>query len=195
MPFRSSDLTVQALGDDTWLLVGPLVYDGRWQTFVVPAGFETDFASVPRLVVWLVPRFGRYTRAAILHDWLCTVGISTGAVTSREADGLFRRALRDSGVPVLRRWLMWCGVRWGALDDPLRRPGWLVSAPGVLAVSLVAAPLVLPPALATAPALLLYTLAERVLSSSTSLRAARLVRSLTGAGRSGRGGSGRAVAG
>ncbi len=185
MPFRSSDLTVRARGEDTWVLVDPLVYEGRWQRFVVPAQFETDFATVPRLVVWLVPRFGRYTRAAILHDWLCTVGIVTGAVTSRQADGLFRRALRESGVPVLRRWLMWCGVRWGALDDPVRRPGWWISAPGVLAVSVLAVPFVVPPALATAPALLLYTLVESVVSSRFSTAVARAVRR-----RSGRAGSG-----
>lgn len=195
MPFHSSDLTVRALGEETWILVDPLVYDGRSQRFVVPARFETDFASVPRLVLWLVPRFGRYTRAAILHDWLCTVGIESGLVTSRQADGLFRRALRESGVPVLQRWLMWCGVRWGALDDQVRRPGWLISAPGVLAVSAVAAPLVIPPALATAPALLLYRAAESVLSSYALRAVARAGRRMTNLWRSGRPGSGRGRAG
>ena len=85
--------------------------------FVVPAGFRTDFASVPRVVTWLVPRFGAYTLAAILHDWLVTEGLRTGVVTSRQADGIFRRVMRESGVPVLRRWLMWAGVRWGALAE------------------------------------------------------------------------------
>ena len=76
---------------------------GRSQYFVVPVGFRTDFATVPLPVAWLVPRFGAYTLAAILRDWLCTEGIRSGAVTSREADGIFRRIMRESGVPVLRR--------------------------------------------------------------------------------------------
>ncbi|MGY1692823.1 DUF1353 domain-containing protein [Geodermatophilus sp. SYSU D01105] len=159
----------------TWAVVDPLVYRGERDRFVVPAGFRTDFATVPRLVVWLVPRFGAYTLAAILHDWLCTEGIRSGVVTSREADGLFRRVMRESGVPVLRRWLMWCGVRWGALVDPLRRPGWLLSAPGVVAISLLAAPLVVPPAVVIAPGLLVFAVAEGVVGWFAPTRAEHLV--------------------
>ena len=162
MPFGPGSLTVRRVDAYRWALVEELVYLGRRDRFVVPAGFRTDFATVPRPVTWLVPRFGAYTLAAILHDWLITEGLRTGVVTSREADGIFRRVMRESGVPVLRRWLMWTGVRWGALTDERRRQGWLVSLPGVLAISVVAAPLVLPPAVAILPALAVYTVAERL---------------------------------
>ncbi|TFV66017.1 UNVERIFIED_ORG: DUF1353 domain-containing protein [Bacillus sp. AZ43] len=162
MPFLPGSLTVRRVDADRWALVDALVYQGRRDRFVVPAGFRTDFATVPRPVTWLVPRFGAYTLAAILHDWLCTEGITSGVVTSRDADGIFRRVMREAGVPVLRRWLMWTGVRWGALADPARRPGWLVSAPGVLAISLLAAPLVLPPAVLIVPGLLVFAVAERL---------------------------------
>jgi hypothetical protein len=139
VPFEPGSLTVRRIDADGWALVDELVYQGRSDRFVVPAGFRTDFATVPRPVTWLVPRFGAYTLAAILHDWLCSEGIRSGVVTSRDADGIFRRVMRESGVPVLRRWLMWAGVRWGALADARRRPGWGASAPGVLAISLLAA--------------------------------------------------------
>jgi Protein of unknown function (DUF1353) len=175
VPFESTSLVVRRVDAQTWAVVDPLVYRGNRDRFVVPAGFRTDFATVPRLVVWLVPRFGAYTLAAILHDWLCTEGIRSGAVTSREADGLFRRVMRESGVPVLRRWLMWCGVRWGALVDPLRRSGWPVSAPGVLAISVLAAPLVVPPAVVIAPGLLVFALAEVVVGWFVPTRAEQLV--------------------
>ncbi|HEY4631862.1 MAG TPA: DUF1353 domain-containing protein [Blastococcus sp.] len=33
-----------------WSLVDDLVYQGRWERFVIPAGFRTDFATVPRVV-------------------------------------------------------------------------------------------------------------------------------------------------
>jgi hypothetical protein len=158
-----------------WALVDELMYQGRWERFVVPAGFRTDFATVPRPVTWLVPRFGAYTLAAILHDWLITEGIRTGAVTSRQADGLFRRVMRESGVPVLRRWLMWAGVRWGALATEQRRSGWVFSAPGVLAISVLAAPVVLPPALAIVPGLLVFALAERLVGVVAPTRAQEMV--------------------
>lgn len=160
MPFESEILTVRSLDAATWALVEELTYRGRWQRFVVPAGFVTDFATVPRVVTWLVPRFGTYTRAAILHDWLITEGIRSGAVSSRQADGIFRRVMRESGVPVLRRWLMWTGVRWTALASERRRPGWAVSAPAVLAISALAAPFVLPPAVVIAPGLVVLRAAE-----------------------------------
>ena len=167
MPFEDDSITVRRRDDDHWTVVGDLVYRGKSDVFVVPDGFPTDFASVPRVVVWLIPRFGRYTLPAVLHDWLCTRGIETGVVTSREADGIFRRAMRELGVPVARRWLMWTGVRWGALTTPLRRPGWVISAPGVLAITAVAAPVVVPPALLILAALAVYGVVEGIVSPGT----------------------------
>lgn len=165
MPFETDSITVRSRGDDEWTVVGKLVYRGKVDVFVVPDGFRTDFATVPRAVVWLIPRFGRYTLPAVLHDWLCTEGIRSGRVTSRQADGIFRRAMRELGVPVARRWLMWTGVRWAALRNPLRRRGWVISAPGVLAITVLAAPVVVPPALLILAALTVYGAVERVVSS------------------------------
>jgi hypothetical protein len=165
VPFDSPPLTVRRATDQLWEVVEPLVYRGRQDTFVVPAGFRTDFASVPRVVVWLIPRFGRYTPAAVLHDWLVTTGLDTGAVSSRDADGIFRRVLREQDVPPVRRWLMWCGVRWGATLSPRRRPGWWRDALRVLALSLAAAPLVVPPAVVITAALGVYAVVESVVTA------------------------------
>ena len=165
MPFVCPTLTVRRVSDQLWEVVEPLTYRGRRDTFVVPAGFRTDFASVPRVVVWLFPRFGRYTMAAVLHDWLVTEGLAGGLVSARDADGLFRRVLREEGVPPLRRWLMWTGVRWGALLTPGRRAGWWLDAPRVLALSVVAAPFVVPPALVITAALTVYTVVEAAVTA------------------------------
>ncbi|MEY2689723.1 MAG: hypothetical protein RL375_3922 [Pseudomonadota bacterium] len=76
----------------------------------VPAGFETDFASIPRLFWTLVGHpAGRYAQAAVLHDYL----YRTGAVPRREADRTFREAMDVLGVPAWQRWVMWAGVRVG----------------------------------------------------------------------------------
>jgi hypothetical protein len=166
VPFDSPDLIVRRASDQLWTVVAPLVYHGRRDTFVVPAGFRTDFASVPRVVVWLIPRFGRYTMAAVLHDWLVTTGMTSGAVSSRDADGLFRRVLHEEGVPPVRRWLMWTGVRWGALASPRRRLGWWRDAPRVLVLSVLAAPVVAPPALVITAALAVYTAVESVVTAA-----------------------------
>lgn len=102
-----------------WRLVEPLTYDGHSQRFVVPVDFPTDFASVPRPFVWLVPRYGRYTKAVILHDYLWSLA-KRGDVTWVDADGILRRTMRELGVAFLRRWLMWAAVRLASIvrHDP-----------------------------------------------------------------------------
>jgi hypothetical protein len=112
MPFTGSVVVREVEDHDgsTWQLVEPLAYQGRDEMLVVPAGFETDFASVPTAFTWLIPRYGRYTKAAILHDWLCRRA-ERGEFRWVDADGVFRRVMRELGVPVLRRWLMWAAVR------------------------------------------------------------------------------------
>jgi Protein of unknown function (DUF1353) len=104
-----SDVSVREVDEDTWELAEPLNYVGNRDTFVVPKGFQTDFASVPRAFVWLLPRYGRYTKASILHDYLC-VESKAGRFDRDDADGIFRRAMRELGVSFLRRWLMWAAV-------------------------------------------------------------------------------------
>jgi hypothetical protein len=54
-------------------------------SFVVPAGFVTDLASVPRVFWFIAPRWGKHGPAAILHDYL----YRTGEVDRRTADNRF----------------------------------------------------------------------------------------------------------
>jgi hypothetical protein len=162
MPFLDEDVMVRRLDAERWVLVRSVVYRGNVDTFTVPEGFVTDFASVPRVAVWLIPRFGRYTPAAILHDWLCGPGVRDGLISSVDADGVFRRVMRELDVPTVQRWLMWAGVRWSALTQPHRRPGWWSTAPAVLPISVAALPLVAPAGIAILFGLALYTLVERL---------------------------------
>lgn len=103
-----SDLVVEKRGD-TWVLTEPLVFssDVLDRHITVPAGFETDFASVPRLPVayWL---FGNVAQeAACVHDFLYSIG----AVTRAQADDVFAEASEACGVAAWRRGPMWLGVR------------------------------------------------------------------------------------
>lgn len=163
MPFVSdvNAITVRRHGDDLWTLVDDVVYAGAEDTFVVPRGYVTDFASIPPAVVWLIPRYGRWTPAAILHDYLITDVLPRGHITSRDVDGLFRRVMRELGVSTPHRWLMWAGVRWGALFGG-RAAGWWRDAPAVLALSVAALPIVAPGAVGALFGRALLALVERV---------------------------------
>lgn len=157
-----SKVLVRQFDDTDWRLEEQVVYAGRTDTFTVPEGTLTDFASVPRVFAWLVPKYGRYTAAAVLHDHLVRVERPAGRISPRDADGLFRRAMRELGVPFLQRWFMWGAVRLGSLTDRDGRPGWLRDAPAVLLVLLVALPVIALPTLAVTVGLLLFGLLELV---------------------------------
>ncbi len=140
MPFTT--LYVEQIDRRNWKLIEDLTYEEEGHDdLTVPADTVTDFASVPRPFWWLVPRSGRHTRAAVLHDWLC----ERRDVSRWEADETFRRALHDVRVPFLLRWLIWAGVRAGSA---LQRRGGLFNVRecgvGQLLLVLIIAVLALP---------------------------------------------------
>ena len=137
MPFRG-DVVVRELAaadGSRWELVEPLSYEGRDETFLVAQGFTTDFASVPQALTWLVPRYGRYTKAAILHDYLWQRA-REGHFGWADADGILRRAMRELDVPFLRRWLMWGAVRLAGIVTRSPSSLWTQGA-GALAALVV----------------------------------------------------------
>jgi hypothetical protein len=146
--------------DKQWELVHALQYRGEREDFDVPVAQTTDFASVPRVFAWFIPPYGRYTKAAILHDYLWRQRASSGQMRWIDADGVLRRAMRELGVPFMRRWIMWAAVRWGALVKKDGTKGWLKEAPRVLLFTLVALPIVLPPAALIVIALVVFQIVE-----------------------------------
>lgn len=95
--------------DGTWRLTAPLVYqsDVAGKTFTVPAGFVTNFASVPRAPVIFMLAGGKANEAAALHDALYTFHW----VPRSMADAVLREASAVTGVPWFTRQVMWLGVR------------------------------------------------------------------------------------
>lgn len=110
--YDSPLLTIR-LSEDLWRLAAPLRVhvniDGKDVFITVPAGFETDFESVPRIPVafLLTAKFGE--RAAVLHDYM----YKTGKLPRAQADAIYRAALAADDVAWWRRWAMWAGVRVG----------------------------------------------------------------------------------
>lgn len=129
--FDRDDVPVLIRKDGAYVLLDTLVYKGsQGDSITVYEEFVTDLATVPRFLTALVPIAGVHNRAAILHDALCVRlaaahrGRYNADVDSVDTDGLFRQCLRLLGVPWLRRWTYWTGVRWGALANGARRGGW-----------------------------------------------------------------------
>jgi len=106
------------------VLLTPLIYhsgvtpDSPWAVrATVPAGYCTDFASVPRWLWPICPPRGRWNRAAIIHDYLYERRVDRFV-----ADALFRSAMKELGVPMWRRLAMYYAVRlFGGLTESWRR--------------------------------------------------------------------------
>lgn len=118
MPFRTP-LTVRHEIGEEWRLLDPLVFEGHSEFFVMRKGFKTDFASIPRPVRWLFDTAGTNSEPGVLHDALWRESRRSDGKPSRvdpwDADGLFRRALREAGATAMTRGLMWIAVRATAI--------------------------------------------------------------------------------
>lgn len=102
-------LLVRMEENGTWTLAEPLRFysDITQREYLVPVGFNTDFASVPRLplVYWTTGNTAH--KAAVVHDFL----YRTGAEARTVCDAIFDEAMEVSGTPAWRRKVMWLGVR------------------------------------------------------------------------------------
>lgn len=78
-------------------------------TIHVPAGFVTDFASVPRALWPLLPPNGRYGKAAVIHDYLYR---TYGAGSKIVADAIFYEAMKALGVNPIVRGVMYLAVHF-----------------------------------------------------------------------------------
>lgn len=137
---RGAEVLLRQVDAKTFRLAQPFRYDDGTRRINVPEDDVTDLASVPRFLTWLIPRYGRHTLAALVHDHLQDVD----DVTSEEADLIFRDSMGDIGVPLSRRWLMWSAV---GLRTEKNHGGWRMVRALAWAVVFAAAALALSGAL------------------------------------------------
>lgn len=101
-------LRVEQITETDWRVTADFLYASAAldREVVVPAGFVTDFASVPRLPVVYLAAGGVAVRPAVLHDYL----YRSGTAPKAQADAVFLEAMELVGVSWWRRRLMWAGV-------------------------------------------------------------------------------------
>lgn len=112
MPF--SELDVRAIAGGKYKLLSDLNWRsprGR-EHIRVPAGFVTDFASIPRGFRWLLTGHGGTRKPAVIHDYLYRLNVTT----RKEADLMFKLTMRETNIPGWKRELAYRAVRLG---------GWL----------------------------------------------------------------------
>lgn len=104
-----SDLWVRPLLDGrNWEIVDhPFSYLSSKGLIVVPVGFVTDFASVPRILWDVYPPWGTYGWAAVIHDFLYT----TQLFDRENSDYFLLEAMGASGVDEWTRGSIYDAVR------------------------------------------------------------------------------------
>ena len=108
----TSPLIVTPMPDGRkWKLVKPFSYHvgskHSRHIISVPKGFVTDFASVPQFLWSWLPFWGKFGKAAVIHDFI----YQTHCKTRREADDIFLEAMLVGGTKRWKAKLMYYGVR------------------------------------------------------------------------------------
>lgn len=107
-------LIAELIDDDEsgiWQLQVPLSFqsDLAGQTFTAPAGFKTDFCSVPRVPIAYTLLGDRARKSGTIHDWLYT----THVVDRETADKVLREMLPLDGVDEIEAEAFFAAVRIG----------------------------------------------------------------------------------
>lgn len=121
------DLIGRLITDDEsglWELQQPFSFQSTEQgkTFTAPAGFRTDFCSVPRVPFAFLMLGDRARKSGAIHDWLYT----THEVPREIADKVLKEMLLLDGVGEFEAEEFYDGVRvgggshWG--PDPVSAP-------------------------------------------------------------------------
>jgi len=112
-------LDLEYIDGRNWRVTHDFFYDTdvplKDRRIVMPCGFVTDFASIPRFLWTLISPTtgllgGDYGKAAVVHDRLYR---TPGLATRGQADRVLLEAMRFLGVPWHVRWTIYAGVRVG----------------------------------------------------------------------------------
>ena len=106
-------LILEYINGHDWKLVSAFdyqtdVFPVSRRPIKVPAGFVTDFASIPKLLWNVLPPTGTYGKGAVLHDFLYR---TKGMATKAEADSVLLEAMTALGVGRVTRYTIYWGVR------------------------------------------------------------------------------------
>lgn len=113
---RYDRLASKELGADYWRILSPFGYkisEDEWIT--IPAGYLTDGASVPQVFWNMIPPWGVYGQAAVVHDILCEYlavvkdGVKT-PITRARCDQILNEAMKVLGCPVAKRLMIYWAV-------------------------------------------------------------------------------------
>ena len=94
---EKTKLILDPISNGKAILLEEYVYDINGYLIRVPKSFITDGASVPHSLQWLYNPYGKYIKAAVVHDYLYSVYNNTG-INRTLADKIFYFIMKETGV-------------------------------------------------------------------------------------------------
>jgi len=120
----TSKLIVEPIGKGFWeLQVGFEYHVGTYpsdEIIVVPAGFITDFASIPKIFWPIISPTGEHGKAAVIHDYC----YYSACYSRLRSDAIFLEGMKVLKVKKWKRDAMYFGVvlgGWKAWHDHRQR--------------------------------------------------------------------------
>ena len=99
-------------GTGHFQLLQDLIYHTDCKSrYIVPRGFKTDLASIPKFLWNIYPPHGLYLSASILHDYFC----ENNWMSRKDGDKLFLEAMSHSNVSKFTRMVIYYAVRLFAI--------------------------------------------------------------------------------
>lgn len=94
---EKTKLLLEPISNGKAVLLEDYIYSINGYDITIFKGFVTDGASVPHSLQWLYNPFGRYIKAAVVHDFLYSCYNNTG-INRTLADKIFRYIMQETGV-------------------------------------------------------------------------------------------------
>ena len=108
---EKSKLILKPLSNGKAILLDDYVYSINGYEIKVFKGFITDGASVPKSLQWLYNPFGKYIKAAVVHDYLYSVYNNTG-INRTLSDKIFRHIMKETGIDNRTRRKFYMAVKY-----------------------------------------------------------------------------------
>lgn len=96
------EILLSPINHKYWMVMQEIEING----FIVPKGFITDFASVPKVFWMFLPPWNDYGRASILHDYQ----YCSGCLPKKESDKMMLDTMKKDGVRAFRRVMIFISV-------------------------------------------------------------------------------------
>ena len=94
---EKTKLILDPISNGKAILLEEYIYEINGYLIRVPKSFITDGASVPHSLQWLYNPYGKYIKAAVVHDYLYSVYNNTG-INRTLADKIFYFIMKETGV-------------------------------------------------------------------------------------------------